>query len=498
MNRINCKKMKGIKSLLMFLFCVWAVLPSFARQKEKRDYVILASSLVKNDAEWMNVVDVLQKKHGAEVLFYEKSPVEKQAELKSLYPRYVAVVEKPEQLGREFVMEFHRMSRDMDEDIYEDFLWGIITGYDAAGALKMVNNSTEPLVIRDAVSSITELKSAKWFDHYGWVDDHKRRVCGEKDGKEAPVVEGSVEVSAIHTFSDLYAKYDPDLVVTAFHATEGNLVMPFYEGRFTCRDGKLIANSSSDNAAPWELKESGKRRVYCAVGNCLIGNVNNTRESMAIVWMNSANAATMIGYVVTTWHGRAGWGALKYWLTYAGEYTLAEAVFINQQDFLHQQYEWYPSLYCENYPFEAKYREIQEAEKRLQEVLGRKPSLDETGFWHDRDVLAYYGDPKWNVRLQDIPEENDFAVTSKVKGKKCVVTIKTGENFNLQRMKGDNWKAEHVLDLPFSYFFPERLKNPRLAVGQDWKVALDENFLLVYNCDFEPNETYQVILDIDK
>ena len=490
--------MKGIGSLLILLFCVGVVLPSFARQKEKRDYVILASSLVKNDTEWMNVVNVLQKKHGAEVLFYDKSPVEKQAELKALYPRYVAVVEKPEQLGREFVMEFHRMSRDMDEDIYEDFLWGIITGYDAAGALKMVNNSTEPLVIQDAVSSITELKSAKWFDHYGWVDDHERYVCGEKDGKEAPVNEGSIEVSAIHTFSDLYAKYDPDLVVTAFHATEGNLIMPFYEGSFNCKDGKLIANPSSGKAKPWELQESGKRRVYFAVGNCLIGNVNNTRESMAIAWMNSANAATMIGYVVTTWHGRAGWGALKYWLTYAGEYTLAEAVFINQQDFLHQQHEWYPSLYRENYPFEAKYREIQVAEKRLQEVLGRKPSLDETGFWHDRDVLAYYGDPKWNVRLQDIPEENDFTVTSKVKGKKCVVTIKTGENFNLQRMKGDNWKAEHVLDLPFSYFFPERLKNPRLPVGQDWKVALDENFLLVYNCDFEPNKTYQVILDIDK
>ena len=37
----------------------------------------------------------------------------------------------------------------------------------------------------------------------------------------------------------------------------------------------------------------------------------------------------------------------------------------------------------------------------------------------------------------------------------------------------------------------------RLADGQEWKVALDENFLLVYNADFEPGKTYKVVLDID-
>ena len=134
----------------------------------------------------------------------------------------------------------------------------------------------------------------------------------------------------------------------------------------------------------------------------------------------------------------------------------------------------------------------------LEKILKKRPTKDQVGFWHDRDVLAYYGDPKWNVRLQEVPGETDFTVKSKVKGNKCVITITTGENFSLQRMKGDGWKSEHVLDLPFSYFFPERLNNPRLAEGQDWDVALDENFLLIYNCDFEPGNTYQVILDIDK
>lgn len=309
---------------------------------------------------------------------------------------------------------------------------------------------------------------------------------------------GTIPEEAVRTFSELYKKYDPDLIVTAFHATERNLVMPFYEGSFLCKDGKIIAQSSKGKNENWDLKAGDKRRVYLPIGNCLIGNVNNTRESMAVAWMRTANLGAFVGYVVTTWHGRAGWGGLKYWLTTPGRHALAEAFFLNQQDFLHQQYQWYPSLYREDYPFSAGYREIAVAEERLAEVLGRKPSKDETGFWHDRDVLAYYGDPAWNVRLQEVPGETDYAVKSKVKGGKCVITITTGEDFNLQRMKGDGWKSEHVLDLPFSYFFPERLKNPRLAEGQDWDVALDENFLLIYNCDFKPGQTYKIVLDIDK
>ena len=65
-------------------------------------------------------------------------------------------------------------------------------------------------------------------------------------------------------------------------------------------------------------------------------------------------------------------------------------------------------------------------------------------------------------------------------------------------MKGDHFKEEHVLDIPFSYFFPIRLKNPRLAAGQDWKVAMDENFLLVYEPDFAPGNSYTIVLDFDK
>ena len=494
--------MKQIYNLIILACAMLVALPAFAREKKAaatdgRDYVVLASAAVKADAGWMKVVNALQTKHAAEVLYFDKAPREVLPALRELRPRYGAVVDVPENLGRDYVIDLNKMARQVDDDIYTDFLCGIITGYTPAAALRMVDDSTEPFVIHDAVATIMELRSAKWFDRYGWIDDHTRGLWGEKTAPGAPIFTGKVPIdSVLPKFEELYAKYAPDLVVTAAHATERNLEMPYSLGNIIARDGQLMARSAfEDKTTP--LVESGKRKVYFAVGNCLIGNVNNTPSSMAIAWMNSGRAATMIGYVVTTWHGRNGWGGLKYWLTTPGRYTLAQAIFLNQQDMLAQMNAWNPRMLTEDYP-RFDNAEFAEAPVALQRLLGSQPTNDQVGFWHDRDVLAYYGDPKWDVRLQQIPAENDFTVSSRMKGKRCIITITTGEDFNLQRMKGDKFKQEHVLDIPFSYFFPERLNNPRLAEGQSWKVALDENFLLIYNCDFEPGHTYEVILDIDK
>jgi zinc protease len=225
---------------------------------------------------------------------------------------------------------------------------------------------------------------------------------------------------------------------------------------------------------------------------------------MAAAWLNGSNAATMIGYVVTTWHGRNGWGALKYWVTNPSRYTLAEATFINQQDFLHQQNEWYPQLVDEKYNYEGKFmEELTTAANRLSEVLGREIDLnsaedwDMVGFWHDRDVLVYYGDPKWQINLQSVEGDEDYSVEGFMRDGKYVVKVVTGDNFSLEKMRGDKFKQEHVLDLPFSYIFPKRLSSPRLADGQEWEVALDENFVLVYNAEFEPNSVYEIVIDIE-
>ena len=488
----------------LFICLVALVAVSCSGANVDDGYVVAMSRAVSEDKSWTDVAEALRLKHSADVVVYESSPSELIDTLRSLKPRYVAIVEKPENIGRDYVINFHHTSRNIDEDIYADFMWGIITGYDAEAAMRMVNNSTEPLLIKDAVATIMELNSAKWFDNYAWVDDHTKGLWGEKRGRDAEIKSDTVAPEQVlRKFTDLYAEFDPDLIVTAAHATQKNLEMPYSLGNLKPRDGKLYAEDRFTKEE-WDLQNSGKRRVYAAVGNCLIGDMNNTKESMAAAWLNGSNAATMIGYVVTTWHGRNGWGALKYWVTNPSRYTLAQATFINQQDFLHQQNEWYPQLINEKYRYEGKFREeLTTAANRLSEVLGREVDLDNAedwdmvGFWHDRDVLVYYGDPKWQINLQSVAGDEDYTVRSFMRDGKYVVKVVTGESFSLEKMRGDKFKQEHVLDLPFSYIFPARLSSPRLAEGQEWKVALDENFVLVYNAEFEPNSTYEIVIEVE-
>ena len=180
--------MKQIYRFSILLCLMISVIPLCAQKKKahgnaRNEYVVLASKDVQQDAAWMQVVNALKEKHGAEIFFYEKAPRENLADLQRVKPRYVAIVEKPENLNRDYVIDLNKMSREVDEDIFADFLWGIITGYDASGAMKMVNNSTEPLVIKNAVATITELKSAKWFDRYAWVDDQTLGLWERKPEK---------------------------------------------------------------------------------------------------------------------------------------------------------------------------------------------------------------------------------------------------------------------------------------------------------------------------
>ena len=491
-----------MRRLLICLVAFMAV--SCTATKDKDNYVVVMSHAVSEDKAWADVAEALRAKHSADVVVYESSPCELLDTLRSLKPRYVTIVEKPENIGRDYVIDFHHTSRDIDEDIYADFMWGIITGYDADAAMRMVDNSTEPLVVKDAVATIMELNSAKWFDNYAWVDDHTKGLWGTKRGRNAEIVTDTVAPEQVlRKFTDLYEEFDPDLIVTAAHATQQNLEMPYSLGNLKPRGGRLYAEDRF-TGKEWDIEQSGKRRVYAAVGNCLIGDMNNTPNSMAAAWLNGSNAATMLGYVVTTWHGRNGWGALKYWVTNPSRYTLSQATYINQQDLLHQHNAWTPQLLNTKYEFLDKfYDELNNAAERMGEAIEREIDFenaqdwDMLGFWHDRDVVVYYGDPAWSVMLQSVEGEEDYTITSEIRDTQCIVTITTGANFSLEQMRGNKFKQEHVLDLPLSYIFPKRLINPRLAEGQNWDVALDENFILIYNAEFEPNHTYEVVIDLE-
>ena len=465
------------------------------KAQQVRDYVVVTSKKVQADGEWMKVVEALAKRHKATVLYYDKQPRELLAELRRLTPRYVAVVEKPENLNREFVMEGHRLSREIDDDIYADYLWGIITGYSATDAMRMVEGSAKPFVIHTALNTTAELSDGKYFDRFAFMNDGGTPGgWGEKTTRNGEVKNEQINKwEILNKWVEKYKEIDPDLLVTSSHATEKNLEMPFTVGNLKPRGGRLYA----DFMTPEFLEGTAHPRVYFAAGNCLIGNIDNDPESMAVAWLSGMDATSMVGYVVTTWYGRNGWGGLKYWVANAGRLTLAQAVYLNQQDMLRTENEWHPKMLTVNYPFsEIDFGEREMFEKQFKAVTGQQPTKDQMGFVHDRDVVVLYGDPAWDVKMQN-PKPLGYRVDFKIKGKQCFVTITTNEYFDGGLMRGGKLKQEHVTDIPFAYYFPKRVNNPCLAGGQKWEVAVAEDFLLLYNCDFERNKKYTILLDIN-
>ena len=488
--------MYRMKNVVEILLCL--LVSAFFNKSMAQDYAVVARQKLKTDTDWAKVISFLQEKHHAPVFYYNNSPSEILDSLKFYTPRYVAFVEEPKQVDRELVMLLHRMSRQVDDDVYSDYIWGIITGYDAKAALKLANNGVRPLTIKSAVSTIAELREAKWFDRFAWIDDHQDGLCGEKRSIKDSVITYTISPDeSLQKFYDFYKEYDPDFIVTSGHATERNLEMPFSHGNIKSKNGFLYAAFPEGKEY---LVESGKRRVFLGAGNCLLGNVRKNPNSMAIACLGSGNAAAMVGYVVTSWYGRAGWGTLKYWLFNPGRYTLAEAVFLNEQDMLFQMNRWNSNFNQLNFPYsqsDAQFRgEMKKAVAAIQNQLGiENPTKDQVGFLYDRDVLAYYGDPKADIRLQEMPEE-EYKVDFKVKGEKCIIKIKTRKNFNMNHLKGEQFKQEHVGNLPFSYFFPERLKSPRLVSKCSGDILINKDFMLIYEPNFKPGETYKIVLEM--
>lgn len=480
----------------LFLCVALLVCVMWGYAQKKDGYVVAASEAVKADAEWMKVVDALVKKHRATVVYYCEGVDELETELQRLRPRYVAFVEKPALLNREYVMVAHRLSRRIDEDIYADYLWGIVTGYTASDAMQLVERSRKPYVIHTALNTTGGMSDGAYFTRCAFMDDGGKGAgwWGEKRaGMEKTKTEYIGKWNVLEKWVEKYKELDPDLLITSSHATEHNLEMPFSVGNLKADAGRLYADFMTREY----LEGTSHPRVYYAAGNCLIGNIDNDPNSMAVGWLSGMDATAMVGYVVTTWYGRNGWGGLKYWAANAGRLTLAQAVYLNQQDMLHTEHTWYPEMLKVEYPFsDTPFGEDEMFSKRFKEATGSLPTKDQKGFVHDRNVVVLYGDPAWEVGLE-APVPLGYRVDFKVKGKKCTVTIVTDDDFNGGLMRGGKLKQIHVADIPFAYYFPKRVKNPRLAGGQEWDVAVAEDFLLVYNCDFEKNKTYTITLDID-
>ena len=84
----------------LFICLLALVSVSCSDVKVDDGYVVAMSRAVAEDKPWADVAEALRLKHSADVVVYELSPCELLDTLRSLNPRYVAIVEKPENTTR--------------------------------------------------------------------------------------------------------------------------------------------------------------------------------------------------------------------------------------------------------------------------------------------------------------------------------------------------------------------------------------------------------------
>lgn len=458
------------------------------RTKVTKDYVVLSNSKLLNAPYWEDVIEILKERHNADVYTFSKHPKESFNVLRTIQPRYVAVVDLPENIGAGYVADLHRLSSKIDEDIYTDFLWGIVTGYDGKNALEIIKSSGNGIKINKALSTTSENIDPRMFDEFAYISDANEGQWGEK--KSGIMKQSKVPSNGIlPLFMELYKKIEPDMLITSSHADMNTLEMPFSKGRLIAKGGLVYAELPNESVA---LHKSTKNKVFLPIGNCSIGNLDYRNTSMMASLFNTALVASAVGYVVDTWHGRAGWGGMKYWLATPGRYTLNEAFYLNRQDIIFRMNEWSKNFYKVNPPIYDDFsRMMSDLKKEISSKTGIRNATDEQiGFTYDRDILALYGDPALDVRLNQIYEENDFSVEEVYEESLLTINIKTFGNFSKQRIEGRNFKNEIIKELPFSHFFSKKVRNPILMNKELKRVALDENCIIIYNMDLKPNSTY--------
>ena len=446
------------------------------------DYAVVVSKATKAKPEWNQVVTTLVEKHHATVVTFDRSVDEALPVLRRQFPRYVAFVAPPMECGRDFVARVHRLTRRFDDDPYTDCFWGIVTGYDAAAALR-VARLNDPLIIRKAASG-TEIPLENFAEGTWYSEVQKNRMARKERGKGPVELKGPDDTTK--AIADLLTDYQADLFVTSGHATEHDwqIGYNYRNGSFRCEHGRLFGRDAAGNRFPIE---SPNPKVFLPIGNCLMGHVDGP-DAMALAYMNSGGVAQMLGYTVTTWYGYAGWGCLDYFIEQPGRYSFTEAVFANEHALIYRLASYFPEL------LEAEVTPAGKASVKI--VVGAKAKAaglteqDGLGLLYDRDVLAFYGDPAWEARLAPSPLAWDQTLTEK--GGVWTFTVRPA--IGARSFLSVNPNGSQRGGRPLVQYLPRRVKVTGFLEGADLAPLVNDKFILLPNPGLcQPGRVYRVV-----
>jgi zinc protease len=461
------------------------------------DYAVLVSKQTDADPAWHKVVQRLTEKHAvagqnASVITFDGDITTARDALAAAMPLYTAIVARPEELGRGVVANIHRMMRRLDDDPYTDTIWGIVTGLSADDALTLVSDD-KPLVMKRAVSTtgVHDGLFEQVFTVSDGAEGQWTLKSGDTTTKGGTKDDAERKSDRAVLFSQRMAEIQPDLIVSSSHGFEYGIEMPFSHGMLIGKGGRLAMVPQNDGekgagearlGKPVTLEPSTNPKVFLPVGNCLTGHIDprHIGNSIILAMQRSAAVRQSVAYTIETWYGRAGWGTLGLLESQPGNFTVAQAWFFNEQQIVEElrkkhekaagfDFDWTDESSVKSFMAGAQKAGLKGSDK------------DEMGLAFDRDVVALYGDPAYDARLDATKWNAPFTATIDASGADLAVTIKVKD------------RAFHG---PAMLYFPRRCTNPKASVSLPEGSILADNFLIISDVSKVADEGGGAILRI--
>ena len=460
-----------------------------AQESEKPVYAICVSNSTLADSDWSAAVDALKKKHSekfdVQIVTWDELPIKSLPELQKLQPTYICFVAKYEEANQIFVQFCHITARNLDPDPYTDAIWAILTGYDVNDVNRII---AAPDMKVDTCCAgfgvnLTKFKSGVWYsegtkNHYG---------IKEADGAYQERRDGPDDTT--HAIADAYGKNQ--LFMTSGHASprDWQIGYTYENGYFFSKDGQLYGRTKDKEEFPITHTNS---KVYLAVGNCLIGNIDGP-DAMALAHIHSGGVNMMAGYVQPTFFGYMGWGIRDYYVNQPGRYTAAEAFFANNQAITWHINRIFPE-YVNAREFTGSLNQmnmIQIMPKMNEDAMKKFSAMDKSdqqfvfcmGF--DLNMVALYGDPAWQNAMQSHNKDWKQKLESKklddgrTEWTLTIVPLNGKDSFN------SVCKEEATKDgRPIFQFLPKRIRN--VVVDESCEAlhaTITDNFILLPKTD---------------
>ena len=445
-------------------------------------YAVVVSRKTLVDRDWLRVVDALRQEHHASVIIFEVAVDEALAGLRAQFPHYVCFVAQPAEATREFVGKVHRLTRKLDDDPYTDCFWGILTGYDAANALRLAQHQ-KPLTV-SKVAGGTEFALELCQEGAWYSEITPGHVVRKRKGEEPKVISGPTDSTA--ELVAALAEYKADLFITSGHATERDwqIGYAYRNGQFRCERGVLYGLDTQGQKHPIR---SPNPKVFLPVGNCLMGHIDGL-DAMALAFLNSGGVDQMIGYTVPSWYGYAGWGCLDYFVEQPGRYTFTEAFFANQASLMDRLETYFPDL--ASVELDTNGRPSSPVQLTAAARAAGLTAEDARGLLYDRDTLAFYGDPAWVARMA----RGQTAWGQTLTEQDGTWTLEIKPSLGVRSFAPINRNGSQRGGRPFVQFLPLRLKDIRVIMGAELKPLITDDFILIPNpheCD--PAKSYRVV-----